>query len=223
MVWTIGIPSGDELRALKKDQLVRAAARYFSRFGYHRTNLAEVAQALHLSKSAIYHYFPDKQSLLGECARWAHDSLVALPYSRESSALERLRALCTDYGDVLAENELGFVVFCELSELSSSDRAYVLRCRKAVEGRFRDLLIEATSSGELTEGNPKLRAMMLFGALNWICKWYRPDGEFRAREIATTFFDEWIKGGGLPQTQPASPPKRRAGRAKVGVRAEAAR
>ncbi len=48
----------------RKDRLVEAAVRRFSHFGVTKTTLAEVADDLALTKQALTHYFPDKQSLV---------------------------------------------------------------------------------------------------------------------------------------------------------------
>src|SRR5436190_24402022 len=49
---------------IKQDQIVGAALRRFSHFGIAKTTLSEVADDLSVSKQALSHYFPDKQSLV---------------------------------------------------------------------------------------------------------------------------------------------------------------
>ncbi|MBU1273792.1 MAG: TetR/AcrR family transcriptional regulator [Proteobacteria bacterium] len=54
------IPKGRKRRR----QLYAAAARLFAARGYHATSLRELAEALGLNKSSLYHYFDSKQELL---------------------------------------------------------------------------------------------------------------------------------------------------------------
>ena len=49
--------------------LARRAVRYFSDHGYAGTSMRKVAAYLGLSKSALYHYFPTKESLFLACTR----------------------------------------------------------------------------------------------------------------------------------------------------------
>ncbi len=48
-------------------ELARKAAPLFSELGYSGLGMRRVAEALGLSKSALYHYFPNKKSLFLAC------------------------------------------------------------------------------------------------------------------------------------------------------------
>jgi TetR/AcrR family transcriptional regulator len=194
VVWTTAVPSKLELRELKRAELVKAAARYFTQCGYHRTTLADVAKALGLTKSAIYHYFPDKQSLLGECAKWGHESILAIPDAKDADSVHRLRMLCLAYAEAVSDNGLGFVVFCDLAELSNHDRVTVLRLRRRIDARFRDIMKQGMREGALTSGDPSMRAMSLLGALNWMARWHSAEGRLKAGEVAGMFFEDWLEG-----------------------------
>ncbi|MDQ2803370.1 MAG: TetR/AcrR family transcriptional regulator, partial [Pseudomonadota bacterium] len=66
-VWRNTIPSRDELYEAKREVLLREAASAFNRHGFHATSLDDIAQRLGLTKAALYHYFPSKQTLLSAC------------------------------------------------------------------------------------------------------------------------------------------------------------
>jgi len=48
----------------KRDLIVGAALRRFSRFGIAKTTMSEIADDLKLSKANLYYYFPDKFALI---------------------------------------------------------------------------------------------------------------------------------------------------------------
>jgi len=52
--------SKDESRA----EIVSSAKRLFQQYGYKKTTVSDIAKAMGKVKSAIYYYFPDKESLL---------------------------------------------------------------------------------------------------------------------------------------------------------------
>jgi len=52
--------SNDESRA----EIVSSAKRLFQQYGYKKTTVSDIAKAMGKVKSAIYYYFPDKESLL---------------------------------------------------------------------------------------------------------------------------------------------------------------
>lgn len=49
---------------MKQKQIIEAAIKRFSHFGIQKTNLAEIAVDLGISKPALFYYFPDKASLV---------------------------------------------------------------------------------------------------------------------------------------------------------------
>ncbi len=47
----------------KKQMILEVATRIFSRFGYAKTSLDEIAQDAQIAKGTIYYYFPSKEEL----------------------------------------------------------------------------------------------------------------------------------------------------------------
>jgi hypothetical protein len=60
-----------------------------------------------------------------------------------------------------------------------------LRQLKAqIDLEFRKVIEQGIAEGSLEPCNAKLAAFMLAGALSWIGRWYRPDGELSRDELA---------------------------------------
>ncbi len=49
-----------------KDLIVRAATIYFSRYGFHKTTMEEIARHIHKAKGVLYYYFKSKEELFNE-------------------------------------------------------------------------------------------------------------------------------------------------------------
>lgn len=47
-----------------KTDIVLAAKNVFKQYGYKKTSINDIANAVHKVKSAVYYYFPDKESVL---------------------------------------------------------------------------------------------------------------------------------------------------------------
>jgi TetR/AcrR family transcriptional regulator len=47
----------------KADLILKTAQRLFGIYGYEKTSMQEIADELHISKGALYYYFPDKENL----------------------------------------------------------------------------------------------------------------------------------------------------------------
>src|SRR5437879_12320463 len=54
-------------RAVKREAVIRAAAREFNRKGYHNTSLDDIAARLEVTKPTVYYYVTSKEQLLLQC------------------------------------------------------------------------------------------------------------------------------------------------------------
>lgn len=79
-----------------RDQIVNAAAEYFSRYGYEKTTVSDLAKEIGFSKAYIYKFFSTKQAI-GEviCSNTLSAILHAVTegMSDANSASERLRRM----------------------------------------------------------------------------------------------------------------------------------
>ncbi|WP_281558310.1 TetR/AcrR family transcriptional regulator [Thalassomonas sp. RHCl1] len=53
-----------------REDLVSRAASYFAEYGYTATSMRKIGDHLGVSKSALYHYFPNKESLFLACTEF---------------------------------------------------------------------------------------------------------------------------------------------------------
>jgi hypothetical protein len=53
---------------------------------------------------------------------------------------------------------------------------------------------QGMAAGVFASGDPKLLAFALFGAVNWIPRWYSPDGPTSSQAIAGLFADFFVAG-----------------------------
>jgi len=49
-----------------KDQIIESATRFFSRYGFHKTTMDEIAKHIHKAKGVLYYYFRSKEDLFNE-------------------------------------------------------------------------------------------------------------------------------------------------------------
>lgn len=59
----------------QKTSVVQAAAQVIQQFGFDKTTMSDIAKALHMSKSSLYHYFTRKEDIFLEVFRNEVDEL----------------------------------------------------------------------------------------------------------------------------------------------------
>ena len=203
--WGDALPSLSESAELKRASIVRAAAQCFNRSGFHGTSMDDIADRLGVTKAALYRYVSNKHELLYASFNMAMDSSFATLETAErqsASGLEKLRAAVSGYLTELI-GRLGHpVVLLEDKALRPEQQRAIIRRRDQAERRYRALVEEGIRDGSIGPCNPKIAVFALMGAINWVPKWYRPDGELSAAEVVEALVD-LITSGLAARTRPA--------------------
>lgn len=177
-------------RDVKRDAVIRAAARAFSAHGYHNTSLDEIAAALNVTKPTIYYYVANKEQLLLECILTGLERVLE-PFRRQSlpgvTARERLNDTIRHYAEVIASEFGGCMVRAEDLGLAPASIARIKKLKSEIDHGMRQLLDEGAEDGSIDSHDSKMTAFALAGALNWIAHWYRENRSMSAAEIAEAF------------------------------------
>jgi AcrR family transcriptional regulator len=182
----------------KLESILRAAAQVFAEMGYHRASIRDIARSTGVSLSGLYYYFQSKEELLFLIQSHALDLLVTgleerLAFARDPQ--EKLR--------VLIDNQLRFFVenMSEMKVLSHEGRSLTGEFRANVEEQLRrmtnivrEILREVAPNSPLDE---RVSAFALFGMMNWIYVWYRPerdaDVDTLVRDMTAIFMDGFLR------------------------------
>ncbi|GAA2124311.1 TetR/AcrR family transcriptional regulator [Nocardioides bigeumensis] len=165
------------------------AITLFNRQGYDGTSMGDLARELGFSKSAIYHHVPSKHHLLQEALDEALDELttiVAAATARDDGrpAYERLREVVERSVHVLVAHQPAVTLLLRVRG-NSEPELTALRRRRDLDAQLATLVRAAMDEGALrTDLSPELVSRLLFGMVNSLIEWYRPDGEFDADSLS---------------------------------------
>ena len=188
---------------LNREGIVRSAAALFARSGYPGTSMNDLAREVGVSKPLLYHYVSDKYQLLLEITEGHVSRLEAIVGEVEAMRLaptERLRALIGRFVEeyASARHDHG-VLTQDVKFLVPADRERVLRKERAVVAAFARTIGEAHPSLAAAALEKPL-TMLLFGMLNWMFTWLRPDGRLQPAQMAPIVAELFI--GGLERVRP---------------------
>ncbi|MGE4056841.1 MAG: TetR/AcrR family transcriptional regulator [Vicinamibacterales bacterium] len=177
--------------------ILKSAAAEFRRRGYHGATVEHIAAKLRMKKGNLYYYFRNKEEILFACHQFSLDQLLALLEDVESSGLPaeaRLRKLIVAFVHTILDELQGTALFLDLEALSPAHRRAVVARRDLFDRAMRQVLAEGVGSGTFGKADPKLLSFAILGAVNWIPRWYSPDGPATSQTIADTFADFLIAG-----------------------------
>ena len=187
----------------QREHILTQAAELFARAGYAATSMNEVAQACGLSKPALYHYFKDKNALLLEICEAHITRLIALVDEVDQLALAaepRLRALVErfvqEYAHAVNEHR---VLTEDVRFLNEADQQRILNGERQVVNSVAQAVQELRPQAD-HDGLTKALTMLLFGMMNWMFTWLKPDGVLSYASMAPVVADLFLGGLGAVQT-----------------------
>lgn len=131
------------------------------------------------------------------CHQYAHDlGEASLRDARQNARTGREKLEIFLRSHILnVTGELGAsVMLMEIEALRPEDRAVIVRRRDKLDQDLRDIVAEGIRDGSLKNSNPKLVGFFVMGVINWIAKWYSPDGPVCGERIADEFVDYALNG-----------------------------
>ncbi len=184
-------------RRRKRAEILQAALRAFRERGYHATTLDDIAVRLSLRKTALYHYFPDKEAILYAChleSLSELERLAAVARAQFRRPTEQLAYVIREHVRVMTDTLQGSPLAFEVTALAPIHQTEIIRGRDAYERALREIIERGIGAGEFRPTDPKLAVFAILGAINWIARWYQPGGPFRGQELGERFAEQLLKG-----------------------------
>jgi AcrR family transcriptional regulator len=174
-----------------EDILSRAATLFFQR-GYHAVGIRDLAEAVGLSTSTLYHYYATKQDILfaiinrfltefsARLVAGLRDTSVPPRQRLERAVTEHIQLSVTRSEELLVGNPVR-------NALSPQQQASIAAMRREYRDAVRDVIAEGVAAGEFHVADPLLTAMAMLDMLDGIRSWYHLDGPLALPELAARY------------------------------------
>ena len=181
----------------QREAILAGAARLFAERGYSDVSMAEVARACGISKPLLYHYVRDKDDLLvliceGHVSRLV--DLVRQTVADEPDPEARLKLMIRRFVEAYAEARHEHRVLTQdVKFLHGAGKLRVLSREREVVGAFADT-IALLRPEEGAQSLHKPLTMLLFGMINWMFTWLKPEGELTYEAMAPVVTELFFGG-----------------------------
>ena len=176
-------PNNDRLA-----EIYRTAAQIILRKGYDATSVNDIANALGVTKAGLYHYISGKKELLFDIMNFGLDELdeeVAAPAAGIEDPEARLRFMIAAHARLVTRGQGAITILVdEITALTPAQSRKITRRKREYFDRLREVLEELRAAGKLHDVNTTAAAFSLLGMINWLSRWFRPDGPLTAEQAA---------------------------------------
>lgn len=186
-------------RELMSAELLGKAAELFAERGFSGTPLQEVADALGISRPALYHYVLSKDALLEQLVEGStQDTAAALAALRADDELEppdKLRRAIVDMVGRIAENPARFVLL-DRSErhLPEAVGEEHRQLKRAVLRDLTAIIAEGIERGAFRSVDEEVTAFAILGMCNWVAWWWRPSRKGGPEHVAEEYAELVLRG-----------------------------
>ncbi len=177
--WGGVVQNREEQHRLKKQVVLKVAARTIRRQGYSQTTLTDIADALHISKPALYYYFKSKDQIMFEIQHLALDMLMDPdPSDPESPFLPgldvdaRLSRFVRRYVRMITNDYGACLILTSRQALEPESRKRLIDALRPIDRLMSDVLADGMKEGSFAVVDIRLAKGLVFGAMNWIPTWY---------------------------------------------------
>ncbi len=170
------------------EALLDIAVHVFNERGYDGTSMDDIARAAGITKASIYYHVAGKEELLERGVHRALDALFGMlddPAACEGAAEFRLRYVVAQTVAIMSARLPEVALLLRVRGNTPVER-WALDRRRVFTHHVTALVQAAINEGSLrSDLEAGLVARLLFGTVNSIAEWYRPDGRLGPDDITS--------------------------------------
>lgn len=196
-------------RGFVEQEIQAQATRLFAERGYSGTSFQDIADAVGLTRPALYHYVKSKDELMSrlvsEITVVAAANVASITQKSDLRATERVREIVRRMVRQQGEHGESFrLLLRSEADLPESVAASYAENRRAVLRSIAGVIEEGVARGEFRPVTPTTAALGILGVVNWVAWWYHPDSpttlDAAAEELADFAVRGLVAADGRPQS-----------------------
>ena len=211
----------------KRAEIIATATEQFGRHGYEHSKWADIAQAVGVGSTALYHYFESKlhclyviQAEAVQADREKFDRNVAEhPEFRDALTTVLNAAFDLSEHEVLRNRvlvaEQALVGLHRTSPREEEARQLARSHMRDLEFAWATFLTRGMEQGVIPQADPRLLARAVLGLYNSVWHWYRPRGRLSLADLRDFYVERCLAVAGIPAENPAAPARKPAAKRRA--------
>src|SRR4030095_1349741 len=168
-------------------EVYRTAAQIILRKGYDATSVNDIANALGMTKAGLYHYISGKKELLFDIMTFGLDELndeCVAPAHSIADASERLHFTIPKHAQRVTRGQGAITILVdEITALTPAQQRKITARKRDYFDKLRGTLNQLKAEGRLQDVDTTTAAFSILGMVNWLSRWFRPDGSMTPDQI----------------------------------------
>jgi TetR/AcrR family transcriptional regulator, cholesterol catabolism regulator len=182
----------------KLELILRHAAREFAENGYEGASIRDISRSSGVSLSGLYYYVESKQKLLYLIQINTFKTILSRLQTAvlgTASPAERLSRLVHNHLEYFLRHPLEMKVLAhEYDALEGEYRREVAEIKRRYYDEALEIFEDLRRTGQARRLNPRVAVLSLFGMMNWIHTWHRPQVDPQAEALSDAMAEMFLHG-----------------------------
>lgn len=155
----------------RRTEILQAAVKIFSKQGFHKAKIDDIAQMAGIAKGTVYQYFSSKQELFQEMIKYSverYQKMVSKVVHSKDDVRGKIYTLAIKHGEFIKEHiELGEVVPSYSNELYKKEmRLWITEQQKRIIELLEEMIEDGVAKGEIRKDVDKeIAVLAIMGSL----------------------------------------------------------
>lgn len=191
-------PSSSTRRDLVEKQIMQHATALFAERGFAGTSLQDIADAMGLTRPALYHYVANKDELLARLVTEITEEpaviLAGINKRTDLGPVDKLHAMAEAIAlhHAAAPDRFRLLIRSEAELPENLSKTYE-QSRRRVLKEFISVIRAGIDAGSFRAVDPRVASLGIIGMLNWMAWWYQPGTTANAKSVANQLADMAIQ------------------------------
>ena len=172
---------------VRRNEILNIAVDVFFKNGYHKASINDISTLMGTTKAAIYYHFRNKEEILFTIVdKITNELLLSFKAcsSKNRDPLQRLHALIISQISLIDTKRKEIKILVEDKKFLSGELKQIVRDKeKTIFRLYRSSIQELKEMGKLRDIDLTTATFGIFGMINWLYHWYKPDGKLSIEEL----------------------------------------
>ncbi|RKD33521.1 TetR/AcrR family transcriptional regulator [Thermohalobacter berrensis] len=155
----------------RRINIIEAAVKVFSKKGFHKARMEDIAKEAGIGKGTIYEYFDSKKHLFYEMIKHnvnLYKDNIKVILEKESNLEERLLGICRYHGRFISEHiDMAQSIISQSHLIDDEMKCWLFNERMNIFTIFLDIFKDSQKKGELRKDlNIEAAVLSLIGTIN---------------------------------------------------------
>src|SRR5262249_43561848 len=157
---------------MKREAVLQEAANVFTMKGYHAPSLADVAERLHITKTALYYYVKNKNDLLYQCYVRSLEEIDQARDEANRNGTSGLDKICKYTSSEAFTTHEPAALLNEIDAIEDPRKRAELKKRLAqAQESVTAWVEEGNADKSIAKCDADLAGRFVMGAFNWVPRW----------------------------------------------------